>query len=94
MGALFIGKTGSHILLYCETLLQVLPGVYIYIYIYTVKKKDFIGYLFCTILLLFYMFEIGKAKSATQIVFPAVVNKVETWLNMFVSMSTIVLYDG
>ena len=24
----------------------------------------------------------------------AVVNKVETWLNMFVSMSTIVLYDG
>ena len=25
---------------------------------------------------------------------PAVVNKVETWLNMFVSMSTIVLYDG
>ena len=31
----------------------------------------------------------------TQMVnFPAVVNKVETWLNMFVSMSTIVLYDG
>ena len=26
--------------------------------------------------------------------YPAVVNKVETWLNMFVSMSTIVLYDG
>ena len=28
--ALFIGKTGSHyaILLYCETLLQVLPGIY------------------------------------------------------------------
>ena len=25
---------------------------------------------------------------------PAVVNKVETWLNMFVSMSTTVLYDG
>ena len=25
---------------------------------------------------------------------PAVVNKVETWLNMSVSMSTIVLYDG
>ena len=44
MGALFIGKTGSHILLYCETLLQVLPGVYIYIYIYIYiycKKKRF-----------------------------------------------------
>ena len=26
--------------------------------------------------------------------YPAVVNKVETWLNLFVSMSTIVLYDG
>ena len=25
---------------------------------------------------------------------PAVVNKVKTWLNMFVTMSTIVLYDG
>ena len=26
--------------------------------------------------------------------FTAVANKVETWLTMFVSMSTIVLYDG
>ena len=58
-GALFIGKTGSHyvILLYCETLLQVLQGINC--------KKHFWIPLF-TILLLFYVFEVGKAKIATQ----------------------------
>ena len=58
-GALFIGKTGSHyvILLYCETLLQVLLGIYC---------KRFYWIPLFTILLLFYVFEVGKAKSATQ----------------------------
>ena len=53
-GALFIGKTGSHyvILLYCETLLQVLLGIYC---------KRFYQIPLFTILLLFYVFE-----SATQ----------------------------
>ena len=53
-GALFIGKAGSRyvILLYCETLLQVLLGIYC--------KR------FYWIPLLFYMFEVGKAKSAIQ----------------------------
>ena len=57
-GALFIGKAGSHcvILLYCETLLQVLWGIYC---------KRFYWIPPFTILLLFYVFEIGKAKSAT-----------------------------
>ena len=56
---LFIGKAGSHyvILLYCETLLQVLVGIYC--------KRFYLIALF-TMLLLFYMFEVGKAKSATQ----------------------------
>ena len=55
-GTLFIGKAGSRyvILLYCETLLQFLLGI-----------KDFIGYLF-SILLLLYVLEVAKAKSATQ----------------------------
>ena len=59
--ALFIGKAGSHyvILLYCETLLQVLRGIYC---------KKFYSIPLFTILLLFYVFEVGKAKSATQIV--------------------------
>ena len=54
-----IGKTGSHyvILLYCETLLQVLLGIYC---------KRFYWIPLFTILLLFYVFEVGKAKSATQ----------------------------
>ena len=58
-GALFIGKAGSHcvILLYCETLLQVLLGIYCK-RIYRIPSF--------TILLLFYVFEIGKAKSATS----------------------------
>ena len=57
-GALFIGKVGSHylILLYCETLLQVLLGIYC---------KRFYRIPLFTILL-FYVFEVGKAKSATQ----------------------------
>ena len=56
---LFIGKAGYHyvILLYCETLLQVLVGIYC--------KRFYLIPLF-TMLLLFYMFEVGKAKSATQ----------------------------
>ena len=58
-GALFIGKAGSHyvILLYCETLLQVLLGIYC---------KRFYWIPLFAILLLFYVFEVGKAKSATQ----------------------------
>ena len=58
-GALLIGKAGSHyvILLYCETLLQVLLGIYC---------KRFYWIPLFTILLLFYVFEVGKAKSATQ----------------------------
>ena len=57
--ALFIGKAGSHyvILLYCETLYQVLLGIY---------GKRFYWIPLFTILLLFYMFEVGKAKSAIQ----------------------------
>ena len=53
-GALFIGKAGSH---YCETLLQVLLGIYC--------KRIYWIPLF-TRLRLLYVFEIGKAKSATQ----------------------------
>ena len=58
--ALFIGKKGSQyvILLYCETLLQVLLGIYC---------KRFYWIPLFTILLLFYVFEVGKAKNATQI---------------------------
>ena len=59
-GALFIGKVGSHylILLYCgETLLQVLLGIYC---------KRFYRIPLFTMLLLFYVFEAGKAKSATH----------------------------
>ena len=58
-GALLIGKAGSHyvILLYCETLLQVLMGVY---------YKRFYQIPLFTILLLFYVFEISKAKSGTE----------------------------
>ena len=58
-GALFIGKAGSHyvILLYCETLLQVLLGIYC---------KRFYWIPLFTILLLFYVFQVSKAKSATQ----------------------------
>ena len=54
-----IGKIGSHyvILLYCETLLQVLLGIYC---------KRFYQIPLFTILLLFYVFEVGKAKIATQ----------------------------
>ena len=55
----FIEKAGSHyiILLYCETLLQVVLGIYC---------KRFYWISLFTILLLFYVFEVGKAKSATQ----------------------------
>ena len=58
-GCFFIGKTGSHyvILLYCETLLQVLLGIYC---------KRFYWIPLFTILLLFYVFEVGKTKNATQ----------------------------
>ena len=58
-GILFIAKAGSHyvILLYCETLLQVLLGIYC---------KRFYQIPLFTILLLFYVFEVSKAKSVTQ----------------------------
>ena len=58
--SLFISQTSSHwvTLQYCETLLEVLLGVYC---------KRFYQIPFFTILLLFYVFEIGKAKSAAQI---------------------------
>ena len=44
-------------MLYCETLLQVLLGIY---------SKRFYWMPLFTILLLFYVFEVGKAKSAIQ----------------------------
>ena len=55
---LFVGKAGSHcvILLYCETLLQALLGIYC--------KRFYWKPLFT--MLLFYVFQVGKAKSATQ----------------------------
>ena len=58
-GVLFIGKAGSHyvILLYCETLFQVLLGIYC---------ERFYWIPLFTILVLFYMFEVGKVKNATQ----------------------------
>ena len=58
-GALFIGKASSHYvtLLYCETLQQLLLGGYC---------KIFYWIPLFTILLLFYVFQVGKAKSATQ----------------------------
>ena len=58
-GTLFIGNAGSHfvILLYFETLLQVLLGIYC---------KRFYRISLFAILLLFYVFEVGKSKSATQ----------------------------
>ena len=58
-GPLFIGKAGSHyvILLYCETLLQVLLGIWC---------KRFYWIPLFTTLLLFYVFEVGKAKRATH----------------------------
>ena len=57
--ALFIGKTGSYyiILLYCETSMQVLLAIYC---------ERFYWIPLFTILLLFYVFEVGKAKYATQ----------------------------
>ena len=59
MGALFVGKGGSHyvILLYCETLLQVFLVIYC--------KRFYWTPLF-TVLLLFYVFEVGKVESAAQ----------------------------
>ena len=58
-GTLFIEKAGFHfvILLYCETLLQVLLVIYC---------KSFYWISLFTILLSFYLFEVGKGKSATQ----------------------------
>ena len=57
---LFVEKVGSHvILLHCKTLLQVILSIYC---------KRFYQIPLFTILLLFYVFEVGKAKSATQIV--------------------------
>ena len=57
-GALCIGKAGSHyvILLYCETLFHVLLGIYC---------ERFYWIPLFTIVLLFYVFEVGKAKNAT-----------------------------
>ena len=56
--ALFIGKEGSHcVMLHCATLLQVLLGIYC---------KRFYWIPLFTILLLLYMFEVGRAKCATQ----------------------------
>ena len=58
-GALLIGKAGFHcvILLHCETLLQVFLGIHC---------KRFYWIPLFTILLLFYVFEVGKTKNATQ----------------------------
>ena len=58
-GVPFIGKVGSHYvrLLYCETLLQVLLGIHC---------KRFYQIPLFTILMLFYVFTVGKAKSVTQ----------------------------
>ena len=57
-GGSFIGKAGSLcVMLYCETFLQVLLGIYC---------KRFYWIPLFTILLLFYVFEVGKAKYATQ----------------------------
>ena len=58
-GTLFLGKASSHyiILFYCETLLQVLLGIYC---------KRFYWIPLFTILLLFYVSEVGKAKTVTQ----------------------------
>ena len=58
-GTLYKKKASSHyvILLYCKTLLQVLLGIYC---------KRFYWIPLFTILLLFYVFEVGKAKSTTQ----------------------------
>ena len=57
-GAIFIGKAGSAIiLLYCETLLKVLLGIYC---------KRFYWIPFFTILLFPYVSEVGKGKSETQ----------------------------
>ena len=58
-GTLFIGNADSHyvILLYCETLLQFLLGIYC---------KRFYQIPIFTILLLFYVFEVGKTKSSTH----------------------------
>ena len=54
-----IGKTGSHyvIMLYCKTLLHIFLGIYC--------KKIYWIPIF-TLLLLFYVSEVGKAKSTTQ----------------------------
>ena len=54
-----IGKTGSQyvIMLYCKTLLHIFLGIYC--------KKIYWIPIF-TILLLFYVFQVGKAKSTTQ----------------------------
>ena len=51
------GRYDYVILLYCETLLQVLLGIYC---------KGFYWIPLFTILLLFYVFDVGKSKSATQ----------------------------
>ena len=58
-GGFFVGKAGSHyvMLLYCETLLQVLLSIYF--------KRFYWIHLF-TIPLLLCVFEVGKAKSAAQ----------------------------
>ena len=60
-------QDGSYyvMLLYCETLLEVLLGVYC---------KRFYWILLFTMLLLFYVFEVGKARSATQ----SVLNNIST----------------
>ena len=56
-GELFIGKAGSHylILIYCRTFFQFLLRIY---------WKRFYMIPPFTMLLLFYVFEVGKAKSA------------------------------
>ena len=60
-GCFFTGKTGCHyvILLYCETLLQVLLVIYC-------KTKRFYQIPLFTMLLSFYVFEVDKAKTPTQ----------------------------
>ena len=65
-GALLIGKAGSHyvILLYCETLLQVLLGT----------VKDFIGYLFSLYYCCFTCLRLAKPKMQLKSKYPNDIN--------------------
>ena len=67
-------------LLYCETLLQNLLGVYC---------KRFYWILLFTMLLLFYVFEVGKARSATQ----SVLNNISTEWTILEKFLSFLLYS-